>query len=167
MKYYSKSKEVFQKSSEILSAGGVGPLLAPKNPWVSVQAIKNPRLPCTMSIKIIFYHHREEVFQSMTLFSIQQQCRRIMRRLRDDKQCLYFSTLEQRTHELCFYVRRPQVKYATAMDVFIVLCFFSVFMALVEFALINFIDTLIKNRKKKEAEKEERAKQRVEKAKVN
>ncbi len=58
------------------------------------------------------------------------------------------------------------MKYATAMDVFIVLCFFSVFMALVEFALINFIDTLIKNRKKKEAEKEERAKQRVEKAKV-
>ncbi len=56
--------------------------------------------------------------------------------------------------------------YATAMDVFIILCFFSVFMALVEFALINFIDTLVKNRKRKELEKQERAKQRVEKAKV-
>ncbi len=49
---------------------------------------------------------------------------------------------------------------------FIILCFFSVFMALVEFALINFIDTLVKNRKRKEKEREDREKERVEKAKV-
>ena len=51
------------------------------------------------------------------------------------------------------------------MDVYIIICFFAVFAALVEFACINFIDTFIKRfkaweeeerlRKEKEAELEE------------
>ena len=39
---------------------------------------------------------------------------------------------------------KPKVGYATAMDVYIIICFFAVFAALVEFACINFIDTFIK-----------------------
>ena len=45
---------------------------------------------------------------------------------------------------------RPQVGYATALDTFIILCFFAVFAALVEFACINFIDTFVKRRKIKQ-----------------
>ena len=55
-----------------------------------------------------------------------------------------------------------QVGYATAMDIYIIICFFAVFAALVEFACINFIDTFIKRfkaweeeEKKKKLEKEE------------
>ena len=40
--------------------------------------------------------------------------------------------------------------YATALDTFIILCFFAVFAALVEFACINFIDTFVKRRKIKQ-----------------
>lgn len=47
---------------------------------------------------------------------------------------------------------RPQVGYATALDIFIILCFIAVFAALVEFACINFIDTFVKRRKKREEE---------------
>lgn len=65
-----------------------------------------------------------------------------------------------------FTINFFQVRYATALDVFIILCFFSVFMALVEFALINFVDTLMRNRRRKEAEKEERSRQRLDEAKV-
>merc|ERR1712106_27134 len=39
---------------------------------------------------------------------------------------------------------KPKVGYATAMDVYIIICFFAVFAALVEFACINFVDTFIK-----------------------
>ena len=46
-----------------------------------------------------------------------------------------------------------QVGYATALDVFIMMCFAIVFAALVEFACINFIDTLIRRIKRKEREK--------------
>jgi len=42
----------------------------------------------------------------------------------------------------------------TALDVFIIICFASVFMALLEFALINFLDTLVKNRKRKVEKKD-------------
>ena len=45
---------------------------------------------------------------------------------------------------------RPHVGYATALDTFIILCFIAVFAALVEFACINFIDTFVKRRKKKQ-----------------
>ena len=48
---------------------------------------------------------------------------------------------------------RPHVGYATALDTFIILCFIAVFAALVEFACINFIDTFVKRRKKKQEEK--------------
>lgn len=48
---------------------------------------------------------------------------------------------------------KPQVGYATALDVFIILCFVIVFAALVEFACINFLDTLVRRLKRKEAER--------------
>ncbi len=38
--------------------------------------------------------------------------------------------------------------YSTAMDIYVILCFVSVFAALVEFACINFIDTFIKRKAK-------------------
>ncbi len=38
--------------------------------------------------------------------------------------------------------------YSTAMDIYVILCFVSVFAALVEFACINFIDTFIKREAK-------------------
>ena len=44
---------------------------------------------------------------------------------------------------------KPQVGYATALDIFIVLCFMNVFAALVEFAIINFLDTLVRRLKRK------------------
>ena len=47
---------------------------------------------------------------------------------------------------------KPKVGYATALDMYIILCLFAVFAALVEFACINFIDTFIKRFKKWEAE---------------
>ena len=46
-----------------------------------------------------------------------------------------------------------QVGYATALDVFIVICFVMVFAALMEFAFLNFLDTLVRRLKKKEAER--------------
>ena len=44
---------------------------------------------------------------------------------------------------------KPQVGYATALDIFIVVCFVNVFAALVEFAIINFLDTLVRRLKRK------------------
>lgn len=49
-----------------------------------------------------------------------------------------------------------QVGYATAMDVYIIICFFAVFAALVEFACINFIDTFIARFKAWEVEEKKR-----------
>ena len=51
-----------------------------------------------------------------------------------------------------------QVGYATALDVFIVLCFVMVFGALIEFAFLNFLDTLVRRLKKKDAERRNLAK---------
>lgn len=48
---------------------------------------------------------------------------------------------------------RPPVGYATALDIFIILCFVSVFAALLEFACINFLDLFIARIKKREEEK--------------
>ena len=45
--------------------------------------------------------------------------------------------------------------YATALDMYIILCMAAVFMALVEFACINFIDTFIKRFKKWEEEQKQ------------
>ena len=47
---------------------------------------------------------------------------------------------------------KPQVGYATALDVFIILCFLNVFAALVEFAFLNFLDTLVRRLKRKDTE---------------
>lgn len=47
---------------------------------------------------------------------------------------------------------KPQVGYATALDIFIILCFVNVFAALVEFAFLNFLDTLVRRLKRKDAE---------------
>ena len=47
---------------------------------------------------------------------------------------------------------KPKVGYATAMDMYIILCLAAVFAALVEFACINFIDTFIKRFRKWEEE---------------
>jgi hypothetical protein len=44
------------------------------------------------------------------------------------------------------------VAYATALDVFIILCFINVFAALIEFAFINFLDTLVRRLKRKDNE---------------
>ena len=52
---------------------------------------------------------------------------------------------------ICF-----RVGYATALDMYIVLCFVAVFAALVEFACINFIDIFIKRFKIWEAEEKKR-----------
>lgn len=46
-----------------------------------------------------------------------------------------------------------QVGYPTALDVFIIICFVTVFAALVEFAILNFIDTLIRRIKKRDKER--------------
>ena len=43
-------------------------------------------------------------------------------------------------HAVC----TPKVGYATALDVFIIICFVSVFTALIEFSFINFIDMFIR-----------------------
>ena len=51
---------------------------------------------------------------------------------------------------------KPKVGYATALDMYIVLCFVAVFAALVEFACINFIDIFIKRFKLWEAEEKKR-----------
>ena len=37
-----------------------------------------------------------------------------------------------------------QVAYATALDVFVIMCFMAVFTALIEFAFINFLDMFIR-----------------------
>ena len=39
---------------------------------------------------------------------------------------------------------KPKVSYATAMDVYIIICFAFVFMALVEFAFIHFIEMFVR-----------------------
>ena len=44
-----------------------------------------------------------------------------------------------------------QVGYATALDVFIIICFMSVFTALIEFAFINFLDMFIRRLKHRSA----------------
>lgn len=51
---------------------------------------------------------------------------------------------------------KPKVGYATALDMYIVLCFVAVFAALVEFACINFIDIFIKRFKIWEAEEKKK-----------
>jgi hypothetical protein len=40
-----------------------------------------------------------------------------------------------------------QVAYATALDVFVIMCFMAVFTALIEFAFINFLDMFIRRLK--------------------
>jgi hypothetical protein len=44
---------------------------------------------------------------------------------------------------------KPQVAYATALDIFIIICFISVFCALAEFALLSFLDLYIRKMKAK------------------
>ena len=56
---------------------------------------------------------------------------------------------------------KPKVGYATAMDVYIIICFFSVFAALVEFACINFVDTFIKRFKVWEEEEKARLQKEI------
>merc|ERR1712106_625394 len=47
---------------------------------------------------------------------------------------------------------KPQVGYSTAMDIYIILCFFYTFAALTEFAVINFITIFVGRYKKQEEE---------------
>ena len=42
---------------------------------------------------------------------------------------------------------KPQVAYATALDIFVIICFISVFFALAEFALLSFLDFYIRRLK--------------------
>ena len=46
-----------------------------------------------------------------------------------------------------FALNSVKVGYATALDVFIIICFMSVFTALIEFAFINFLDMFIRRLK--------------------
>jgi len=43
---------------------------------------------------------------------------------------------------------KPQIGYATALDIYIIICFFFTFASLTEFAIINFIDIYYKRLKK-------------------
>ncbi|XP_023321281.1 gamma-aminobutyric acid receptor subunit alpha-6 isoform X3 [Eurytemora carolleeae] len=55
---------------------------------------------------------------------------------------------------------KPQIGYATALDVYTIICFFFSFAALLEFALINFIDTYFKRLKQWEQDNPEQARKR-------
>ena len=68
-------------------------------------------------------------------------------------QIVYFCY--SRTNHSChiFFVGL-QVGYSTALDIFIILCFVTVFAALVEFAILNFIDTIMRRLKKQDREKQ-------------
>ena len=44
---------------------------------------------------------------------------------------------------------KPRVSYATAMDVYIIICFAFVFCALTEFAFIHFLETYVRRVKLK------------------
>ena len=57
---------------------------------------------------------------------------------------------------------RPHVPYATALDVFIILCFIAVFAALVEFACTNFLDTFVKRKKQRAEVKEKELREKTE-----
>ena len=62
---------------------------------------------------------------------------------------------------------KPQVGYPTAMDVFVIICLMSVFAALCEFAIINFISVFVTRYKAKAQElkdAEEKAKEIIDKA---
>ena len=48
---------------------------------------------------------------------------------------------------------KPKVSYATAMDVYIIICFAFVFCALVEFAFIHFIEMFVRRVKYKDQER--------------
>ena len=50
---------------------------------------------------------------------------------------------------------KPQVGYPTALDIFVLICFMSVFAALVEFAVINFITVFINRYKAAEEKRKE------------
>ena len=52
---------------------------------------------------------------------------------------------------------KAQVPYATALDVYVIICFFSVFASMIEFAVINFLTVFIAAYKKTEAEEKEKA----------
>merc|ERR1712106_1085974 len=47
---------------------------------------------------------------------------------------------------------KPQVGYSTALDIYIIICFFYTFAALTEFAVINFITIFVQRKKKQEEE---------------
>ena len=62
---------------------------------------------------------------------------------------------------------KPQVGYPTALDIFVVICLGSVFAALCEFAIMNFISVSVtrhKNQQKELKEAEEKAKELLDKA---
>ena len=60
---------------------------------------------------------------------------------------------------------KPQVGYPTAMDVFVIICLMSVFAALCEFAIINFISVTLSRHKAREQEMKEAEEKNLEKAK--
>jgi len=51
---------------------------------------------------------------------------------------------------------KPQVGYSTALDIYIIICFFYTFAALTEFAVINFITIFVQRYKKQEEEIKEK-----------
>ena len=57
---------------------------------------------------------------------------------------------------------RPHVPYATALDIFIILCFIAVFAALVEFACTNFLDNFVKRKLNTDQEEAEETEEKEE-----
>ena len=52
---------------------------------------------------------------------------------------------------------KPQVGYSTALDIYIILCFFYTFAALTEFAIVNFIPKFVKRHKDLEESKKSKS----------
>ena len=60
--------------------------------------------------------------------------------------CLSLSLTLTHTHTFVGFGEKskPEVPYGTALDVFIIICFALVFLALIEFAFINFLDLYVR-----------------------
>lgn len=64
--------------------------------------------------------------------------------------------------KLGFGGSKPQVPYATALDAFVIISFFTAFASLIEFAVINFITVYINRFKAGEERQREEEKARIE-----
>ena len=80
------------------------------------------------------------------------------RKAAGNKLFLIFQSFLHLSYHLCLTnAQAPclQVGYLTALDVFVLICFFCVFAALLEFAVINFITVTISRQKAEEEKRRE------------